>query len=311
MTFSEYAKGLSPYCSFGKSEADYFTELIGNFIQDAAMDACALLRRGKDTKYRYIKGSRQLPQTEAKYLYNHRDIDKFTSWLWDRTEECDSYDAVFAWLDSNGVTCTEPMAACAELLESILLDIINSSSDSSQPAQESEVDLSLINEIQEKIKALPRPAEVPVPEEATDDERMYISELYRAYGDAECIDAFSADDLASYPEYEEDLDDRRVDFYAAETIRRGVMELGSGRLSGQFDVLKNETYDGVKDTARRKHENGYECMLSVMEQAVNAPVTNYLLSESPYWISARIKKGVCHHLVNDKKLIWVRRRKAQ
>lgn len=55
MTFSEYALGLSPFISYGKSEHDYFTELIGNFIKDAAMDSCQILKRKDDTKYRYIK----------------------------------------------------------------------------------------------------------------------------------------------------------------------------------------------------------------------------------------------------------------
>ena len=45
MTFSEFALELSAYISFGKSERDYFTELVGNFIQDAAMDSCKLLKR--------------------------------------------------------------------------------------------------------------------------------------------------------------------------------------------------------------------------------------------------------------------------
>ena len=82
-------------------------------------------------------------------------------------------------------------------------------------------------------------------------------------------------------------------------------------MANQFDVLKDETFDGVKDTAKRTHPNGFEHMLAVMEQAVVAPVTNYLLSTSPNWISGKIKKGVCHHLVNDDKLTWVRRRKKQ
>lgn len=152
---------------------------------------------------------------------------------------------------------------------------------------------------------------MPVPAVATEDEQKYISELYLAYGDAEDMDSFSGKDLSSFPDYAEDLDDRRVDFYAAETIRRSVMELGSGGLANQFDVLKDETFVGVKDTAKRTHPNGFEHMLAVMEQAVVTPVTNYLLSTSPYWISGKIKKGVCHHLVNDDKLTWVRRRKKQ
>lgn len=82
-------------------------------------------------------------------------------------------------------------------------------------------------------------------------------------------------------------------------------------MSDQFDVLKSETFTGVKDTAKRTHPNGFDHMLAVMEQAVLVPVTNYLLSASPYWISGKIKKGVCHHLVNDGKLVWVKRRRKK
>jgi hypothetical protein len=173
---------------------------------------------------------------------------------------------------------------------------------------DSAYDTALLAEINEKIKSLPRPADVLKPEEATPDEKTYIEELYRAYGDAERMPSFSASDFATHPDYSVDLDDRRIDFYAAVTIQRGVLELGDGSLSNQFDVLKSETLDGVKDTAKRKQDNGFERMLAVMEQAASLPVTNYVLSASPYWISEKIKKGVCHHLVNDGKLRWVRRK---
>lgn len=310
MTFSEYALGLSPFISFGKTEHDYFTELAGNFVNDAAMDSCQILKRKPDTKYRYIMGRRSIQPKDAQYLYDHRDLDKFSKWIWNRMDDSDSYDSVVAWLSEHGITDDDPSVGCAKLLENILLDTINGYS-TSQVAKESEIDLGLIEEIQQKIKSLPRTANVPVPAVATEDEQKYICELYSAYGDAEGMDSFSGDDLLCFPDYAADLDDRRVDFYAAETIRRGVMELGSGSLANQFDVLKDETLTGVKDTAKRTHMNGFEHMLAVMEQAVVAPITNYLLSASPYWISSKIKKGVCQHLVNDGKLIWVRRRKKQ
>ena len=310
MTFSEFVSDLSAYISFGKSEHDYFTELVGNFIQDAAMDSCKLLARKPDTKYRYIKGDRTFQPKDAQYLYDHRDKDKFSDWIWERMDDSDSYDNVVAWLEAHNIASDNPSTACAELLEGIILDIINSTP-VSKTTQETVIDLKLIDDIQEKIKSLPRPANVPVPKVATQDEQAYIDELFLAYGDAQGMTTFSASDLSSFPDYSDDLDDRRVDFYAAEAIRRGVLELGSGSLTGQFDVLKTETLAGVKDTAKRKHQDGYEHMLAIMEQAVIAPVTNYILSASPYWISATIKKGVCHHLVNDGKLVWVRRRKKQ
>ncbi len=309
MTFSEYAQGLSPFCSRGASEYEYFTELVENFIEDAAMDACKILSKKDDTKYRYIIGSRQIQPKDAQYLYNHRDLSKFSEWIWNTMDYSDSYDGVSNWLKKNNIDNSDPPTACAELLESIILDIINGVPKQNQSAQDAGSDMALITDIQDKIKQLPRPASVPVPEEATNDEQLYINELFRAYGDAEGLDTFSRDDLVMYPDYEEDLEDRRVDFYAAESIRRGVMELGDGDLSDQFDVLKDETYNGVKDTVRRVHLNGYECMLAVMEQAVKVPVDNYLLGASPYWISGKIKKGVCHHLVNDEKLVWVRRKR--
>ena len=310
MVFSEYATGLSPFLSFGKSDYDFFTELIGNFIKDAAMDACKILKRKDDTKYRYVRGDRLIKSNDAQYLYNHRDIDKFTQWLGDRMDDSDSFENVANWLHTNGIDTKEPDSACAELLASIFLDA-SKGSKSDQADQESAIDMQLIEDIQKKIELLPRPADVPVPKKATQDERVYIKELYNAYGDAEGLDSFSEKDLSSYPEYAEDLDDRRIDYYAAESIRRGVLELKGNKLIGQFEVLKSETLDGVKDTAKRTHINGYEHMLAVMEQAVNAPISNYILCASPYWINGKIKKGVCHHLVNDGKLVWIKRRKRQ
>ena len=236
MTFSEFVSDLSAYISFGKSEHDYFTELVGNFIQDAAMDSCKLLARKPDTKYRYIKGDRTFQPKDAQYLYDHRDKDKFSDWIWERMDDSDSYDNVVAWLEAHNIASDNPSTACAELLEGIILDIINSTP-VSKTTQETVIDLKLIDDIQEKIKSLPRPANVPVPKVATQDEQAYIDELFLAYGDAQGMTTFSASDLSSFPDYSDDLDDRRVDFYAAEAIRRGVLELGSCSLTDQFDVL--------------------------------------------------------------------------
>lgn len=289
----------------------YFTQLIGNFIQDAVMDACEILQNKDDTRYRYIKGSRLIQPKDAQYIYDHRDTDKFSSWLDDQMDNSDSFEAVSKWLDdceiphdSNHIPNT-----CAELLETILLEIIKGQDLSSDTSENFDYDFELVNEINQKIKSLPRPAEVPVPEEATIEEYNYIHELYCAFGDAEGKSTFGKSDLSSFPEYEEDLADRRIDFYAAESIQRGVMELGCGGLSDQFEVLKDETYTCVRDTAKRIHPNGYERMLAVMEQAVNLDLKNYLLSASPYWISGKIKKGVCHQLVNDGQLKWVKKKK--
>lgn len=309
MTFSEYALGLYPYISYGRQEPDFFTELIGNFIEDASMDACQILKKADDTKYRYVKGDRTITKKDAQYIYDHRDKNKFNKWLWNRMDDSESYDSIEKWLGDFAYDYDDVADACADLLEEILLNIISGSASQSQQSLKNDIDL--ITDLESKIKLLSRPMNVPVPEAATQNEQTYINETCLAYGDAEGIDNFSKDDLVDYPEYAADLEERRIDFYSAESIRRSVLELKSEHLTDQFDVLKDETFNGIKDTAKRIHPNGFEHMLAVMEQAVVAPVTNYLFSSSPYWISAKIKKGVCHHLVNDGKLRWVRRKQRK
>lgn len=306
MDFSELAMGTSPYLSYGKADTDYFNELIGNFVKDAAMDSCALLKRKDDTKYRYVQGTRLIQPKDAKYLYDNRDYEKFTNWVWERMDDTDSMDGMISWFEAQGIKTEEPEKALEELMEEVFLGLAGAAP---QPLRnEMTADLKLIDEIEGKIRSLHKPKTIPVPEQAAEDEQIYINELMLAYGDAEGSGSFTADDFDEFPEYAEDLADRRVDFYAAEAIKQGVRELKD--LSDQFDVLKKETYAGVKDTARRSHDNGYERMLAVMEQAVKTPTTDYLLGSSPYWINNEIRKGVCHHLVNEGKLRWVKRRKA-
>lgn len=139
MTFSEFALGLSPYISYGKSEADYFTELVGSFIKDAAMDACALLKRKPDTKYRYIRGDRPIQPKDAQFLYDQKDIQKFTSWIEKRMDDTDSYDSIEAWLKENNIENVFVPEACANLLVTIVLGIISppatSKSDTQLPSE--------------------------------------------------------------------------------------------------------------------------------------------------------------------------------
>lgn len=311
MTFSEFALGLYPFISYDEGEAAYFDQIIMSFINEDVIDDCEILnKRKEDTKYRYIKGSRTIQVKDAKYLFEHRDKENFSEWLYNRMNELHTFYGVNKWLEDHNIVAYDPCDACADLLESIMFDYVTSAS-KTLVAQDLTVDLGLINEIQNKIRSLPRPSNVSVPAITSQNEQVYIEELFMVYGDAEGMDSFSKDDLSAFPNYSDDLDERRIDFYAAETIRRGVLELKGDSLTGQFDVLKDETFNGVKDTLKRSHPNAYECMLAVMEQAVLTPVTNYLLSSSPYWISGKIKKGVCHHLVNDGKLKWIRRLKKK
>lgn len=296
-----------PYISYGKTNSAFFIAIIGNFVSDAAMDSCKLLKYKSDTQYRYMTG-KAIQRKDAQYVYDFRDPTKYVQWIHDRMDDSDSYEHVCNWLKQNGLQGEYPENECQELLESILLSICGNSKTQKNPPSPFEESLDLITEISSKIKNLPRPTQIPVPTNISAEEDNYINELFSAYGDAESIDDFCEKSLTNYPDYREDLNDRRVDYYAAISIKRGVMELDADNLSNQFDILKDEILDNVKDTSKKHYLNGYEKMLSVMEQASISTLNNYLLSKSPFWINGKIKKGVCHHLVNDGKLKWVKKK---
>lgn len=306
MEFIDYAKGLQPYISEGKTDSDYFVAIIGNFLEDSALDSCRLLNYKKDTQYRYMNGNK-ISRKDAQYVYEHRDFKKYTEWLRQKIFDSDSYEQVEIWLTKNGKPGENIENECLELLEEIILSLCQNNQKQKKTSSEFEESLSLVHEIERKIASLPKPLTISVPNTITGIEIPYVSQLFAAYGDAENYNDFCEDTLDNYPEYKDDFDDRRIEYFSAVSIERSVAELNTQNLSNQFDILKSATFDNIIDTSRKKYQNGYEKMLSVMEKATSSPVENYILSSSPYWISGKIKKGVCHHLVNDGKLKWVKK----
>ncbi len=321
MRFCEFAQGIYQYCARGMNSREFTIALLGSIVDDEAIDRCEILNAKPDTAYRYFTGDRNFDPKKLTFITGYLDKGKFQDWLLeDATPDVIAGLSSFLvqWNVGNNGTYDDVGEKCADLFEQILLEATGAkiqaakSTSLTNGVNDDEDDMSRIlgkvDQIEQLIGELPKPKSVPVPDEILEDESSYINELLSAYGDAEKVEGFSKTDLPRYPAYSEDLSERRIDYFAAETIRRGVLELAHGKLAGQFDVLKAETLTGVKDTERQKHDNGYERMLAVMMQATVLPVSNYVLSNSHYWISNSIKKGVCHVLVNDGKLKWVKKK---
>ena len=166
-----------------------------------------------------------------------------------------------------------------------------------------------LDKILSELKELPAPEQLMVPEEETEEEMEYIGELYRAYSEEEGCE-ITKDNIYEFEEWIDDLTDRRIQYFAAESVRRGLEDIYLDGIENQFNVLKAETLSGVNDTWRRPYSTGYQRMLAVMEASVQANITNYILSNAPNWISNDIRKGVCHFLVKDGKLYWVKKRRS-
>lgn len=140
------------------------------------------------------------------------------------------------------------------------------------------------------------------PTNIEDEESIYITELLKTYAEKQKVKSFTIDNLP--PKYKDDLNRHRQDYFSAEAVHRKVREIYAND-ENQFTLLKNETYDGVIDTASMIYCNGYEKLLNVLSQAVRLNHGKSLLWQLPEWISSSEKKGICHILVNDKRLTWV------
>lgn len=167
--------------------------------------------------------------------------------------------------------------------------------------------LDNIARLQDILASLPnRPETLAVPEEVESEELIYVKELLAAYADAEKIPEMSKESLDLYPKYKSDFGRRRKDYYAAETIRRASRDVFGDRDPDQFSILKDETYDGVIDVHSQDYPHGVARLNAVMSQAAAIPVNKCILSRMPNWIGASEKKGVCHILVNDRRIKgWV------
>lgn len=162
-----------------------------------------------------------------------------------------------------------------------------------------------IKKLQELLNKLPKPIELVPPNDLEEHEMPYVKELFAAYADAEGLDEFNKDTLDSFKRYKRNFTRQRKDYYAAESIRQSVRDAMSPIESKEFDILKDETLDGIAPVHEKCYPNGFERLNSVMEHATILKVNKSLLVQLPGWVGPCETKGVCHMLVNDGEIRWV------
>ena len=145
------------------------------------------------------------------------------------------------------------------------------------------------------------------PEEIIEPEEMsYISALLEAYSDELNITIETTEALKAYDSYFKHLNRQRKDYYSAETIRRFVRDTLTD--SRQFDVLKEEVYNGIIDTHEQDYDSGYKRLVADLKQATVTNTSKCLLDSKLHCIGNSERKGTCHMLVNDNRLKWVNKK---
>lgn len=152
----------------------------------------------------------------------------------------------------------------------------------------------------------PRLESVQPPDTPSADEHRYIDALMDAYGEDEGVEGFTVESLATHGKHKKHYDRMRQDYYAAESVNRGMRDAFAEWEDDEFRVFEEEIYEGVVDTYEDDYHNGMARLREVLKQASQVSVQRSWLSRNTDWIGAAQKKGVCHFLVNDGRLEgWV------
>lgn len=148
---------------------------------------------------------------------------------------------------------------------------------------------------------------IPLPTGITGVEGSYTDALLAAYGQVEGIKHFTVDMLDTYPGHKENFSNQRKYYFAAEAVRRGTRDLYGTKEKDQFEILKDEMYEGVTEVWEDEAKNGLARMRKVMAQATKTSLDKCRICRDTEWVGNSQRKGVCHFLVGENRLKgWVR-----
>ena len=120
------------------------------------------------------------------------------------------------------------------------------------------------------------------------EEMPYISALLEAYSDELSIKIDTIKSLEAYSSYFKHLNRQRKDYYSAETIRRFVRDTLTD--SQQFDVLKEEIYNGIIDTHEQEYDSGYKRLVEDLKQAAVTNTSKSMLDRKLHCIGNSERK---------------------
>lgn len=145
---------------------------------------------------------------------------------------------------------------------------------------------------------------ISVPEEFSDQELRYINALFAAYSDESKTDISKENIDNSLMKYKRNFSNQRKNFFSAETVNRFVRD---GFLDGEdhFLELLDETYEGISETVWSEYDNGYQRLNETLKHVSNISLNGAILAQIPQLINNKVRKGICHILVNKNRIEWV------
>lgn len=138
-----------------------------------------------------------------------------------------------------------------------------------------------------------------IPNSIQNSETIYVNQLLCAYASESNKDYKKVEELDSKEHYRNHFNRARISFHHAEQLRnfsRDSLPVGT------FEDFQNEILVGIIDIVEDQHSNSF---IKVKEAEKEA--RKIIISSNPLKDVSIIydRSGVCHQLVNDKKIKWI------
>jgi len=151
--------------------------------------------------------------------------------------------------------------------------------------------------LQKKRLAIPKAGEIDLSKEIN-----YVQQLYQAYSDYLKNPITTFTELTSYSELFEHFKRQRDNFYSAESLEQFSRDVLPPEIKA-FDELKDEIFEQVVDVYDSDYSHGYERLKKTIDAAKKSEYSSSPLHSE---LKAQDKSGICHHLANENRLIWVK-----
>ncbi|WP_018659198.1 ABC-three component system protein [Allofustis seminis] len=309
--FSKFIKCIRPLKE-NKESIEHFTEKIFEIYTPYTEEGMSDVERSSSTIKKYAYGSTNISKDVAIELLKYKDEQALAEFIDDTDDSICSamYELFQSEFSIDGLNLFNLGSKAAELLTNILTDIATKGNKKSlQPIN--------VEDYISKVKVengmlVFGDAKIPMPisdlpsEDIPEDEMKlkYIGALIDAYNDAGKTDIDISNRTTFKKKYRDNFQEQRVNFYEAESLKNFSRDTISSE-SDEFQKLLDETYDGVISTSRKKYSDGYDRLLSVLEQAAKIELNGSKLYHLPELVTIKRKCGFCHMLVNDSRLFWV------
>ncbi|MBJ8422536.1 hypothetical protein KTJ16_14040 [Acinetobacter bereziniae] len=146
------------------------------------------------------------------------------------------------------------------------------------------------------------PGEAPkgdVPLEVENTELEYVSQLVHAYGERAGVVFESYKEIEDFDEHFSNFKIQRRRFYDAEAFQRYYRDNTAPQTVQQ---IKDDIFDGIIDNCTyASYKDTLEKIIAILGEVIKIQLSGDISSHT----TNSVRQGLCHHLVNERKIKWI------